>query len=52
MYILHSHIIVFVPNVVVKDILTQNDPGGIRGKWIAAILEYDIDIKPTNLIKG
>ena len=50
-YILHSHIISFVPNSVVKDILTQ-DPDGKRGKWIAIILEYDLEIKPTKLIKG
>eukprot|EP00253_Pinus_taeda_P024904 PITA_24904 len=25
---------------------------GKRGKWIANILEYDIEIKPTKLIKG
>ena len=50
-YILHSHIIAFVPHSVVKDILTQ-DPDGKRGKWIAVILEYDLEIKPTKLIKG
>ena len=50
-YIIHSHIIAFVPNSVVKDILTQ-DPDGKRGKWIAVILEYDLEIKPTKLIKG
>ena len=37
MYILYSHIIVYVPNVVVKEILTQNGPDGKRGKWIAII---------------
>ena len=41
-YILHSHIIAFVPNTVVKDILTQADPDGKRGKWITTLLEYDI----------
>jgi len=41
-----------VPNVVVKDILTQNGPDLKRGKWVAVILEYDIEIKPTKLIKG
>jgi hypothetical protein len=41
-----------VPNNSVKDILTQLDPEGRRGKWIAAILEYDLEIKPTKLIKG
>ena len=30
----------------------QTDPEGRRGKWIAAMLEYDLDIKPTKLIKG
>ena len=51
-YILYSHIISYVPNSVVKDILTQDGPDGRRGKWIATILEYDIEIKPTKLIKG
>ena len=50
-YILHSHVIAFVPNSVVKDIITQ-DPDGKRGKWIVVILEYDLEIKPTKLIKG
>ena len=50
-YILHSHIIALVPHIVVKDILSQ-DPDGKRGKWIAVILEYDLEIKPTKLIKG
>jgi ribonuclease HI len=51
-YILHSHTIAYVPNAVVKDILTHDNPDGRRGKWIAVILEYDIEIKPTKLIKG
>ena len=51
-YILYSHIIDYFPNSIVKDILTQDGPNGRRGKWIATILEYDIEIKPTKLIKG
>ena len=51
MYILHSHTIDYVPNIIVKDILSQ-DPDGKRGKWIVVILEYDLEIKPTKLIKG
>ena len=51
-YILHSHVIEFVPNTVVKEILTQADPDGKRGKWIATILENYLEIKPTILIKG
>ena len=51
-YIIHSHIIAFVPNTVVKDILTQPDVDGRRGKWIARLLEYDLEIWPTKLVKG
>eukprot|EP00253_Pinus_taeda_P027524 PITA_27524 len=52
MYILHSHILAYVPNATIKDILVQANPEGRRGKWIAALLEYDVEIKPTKLIKG
>lgn len=41
-----------MPNVIIKDIITQNGPDGKRGKWIAMILEYDTKINPTKLIKG
>eukprot|EP00253_Pinus_taeda_P002011 PITA_02011 len=51
-YILYSHVIAYVPSAVVKDILTQEGIEGKRGKWITNILEYDIEIKPTKLIKG
>ena len=51
-YILHSHIIAHVPTAVVKGILTQPDPEGRREKWIATLLEYDIEIRPTKFIKG
>ena len=52
MYLLHSHIIAHVPSTAVKGILTQPDPEGRREKWIATLLEYDIEIKPTKLVKG
>ena len=32
--------------------MVQYDSEGKRGRWIAKIMEYDIDIKPTKLIKG
>eukprot|EP00253_Pinus_taeda_P016307 PITA_16307 len=28
------------------------DPKGRQGEWIAALLEYDVEIKPTKLLKG
>ena len=51
-YVLHSHIIAYVPSNVVQIILTQLDLEGKRAKWIAVLLEYDIEIKPTKLVKG
>ena len=51
-YVLHSKVISYVPNVAVKDVLTQPDSEGKRGKWIAKIMEYDVDIRPTKLSKG
>ena len=51
-YILQSHIIAFVPAAIVKDILIQGDSEGKRGKWIAKIQDYDLDIRPTKMIKG
>jgi hypothetical protein len=51
-YIFHSHTIAYVLNAAVKDILTWDNLDGRRGKWIAMILGYDIEIKPTKLIKG
>ena len=51
MYVLHSTIIAYVPNSVVKTILTQPDIDRRRGRWITKILEYDLTIKTTNLVK-
>lgn len=52
MYVLQSGITSFVPTTLVKDILVQGDNKGRRGRWIAKIQEYEIQIKPTKLIKG
>ena len=51
-YISHSLNISFVPSSVVKDIITQPGPERKRAKWIATLLEYDLEIRPTKLIKG
>ena len=51
-YILHSHIIAYVPSVAIKKVLKKSDPDGRRAKWIAVLLEYDLEIKSSKLIKG
>ena len=35
-----------------KDILVQPDSDGKRGRWLAKIQEFDLEIKTTKLIKG
>ena len=52
MYILHSHVIDYVPRNVVKNILTEPNPGGEIEKWIAFLQEYELEINPTKLVKG
>jgi hypothetical protein len=51
-YVLHSRVIAYVPSAAVKDILIQPDIDGRRSKWIAKILEFDMEIKPTKMVKG
>jgi hypothetical protein len=51
-YVLHSKIIAYVPTSAVKDILVQPDSDGKRGCWLAKIQEFDLEIKPTKLVKG
>ena len=49
---MHSKILAYVPNAIVKEILTKPDFEGKRGYWIEKIMEYDIEINPTKLVKG
>jgi hypothetical protein len=51
-YILHAKVIAYVPSSSVRDVLIQLDIDGKRAKWIDKLIEFDIDIKPTKLIKG
>jgi hypothetical protein len=51
-YVLHSKATAYVPSTSVNDILIQRDIDRKRSKWIAKILEFDLEIRPTKLIKG
>jgi hypothetical protein len=51
-YVLHSRVIAYVPLAAVKEILIQPDIDRKRSKWIAKLLEFDLEIRPTKLIKG
>ena len=51
-YILHSKIIANVPSAAIKDFLTQPDADGRRAKWIEKLIEFNIELKPTKLVRG
>jgi hypothetical protein len=51
-YVLQSKITAYVRSDSIKEILVHPDSEGKRGKWIVKLLEYDMYIKPTKLIKG
>ena len=51
-YIFNSKVTTYVPSYSIKDILVQPDIDGRRGRWIEKILEFDLEINPTKLVKG
>jgi hypothetical protein len=51
-YVSYNKIKAYVPYPAVKDVLSQQDCMGTRGKWVSKIQEYDLEIKPTKIIKG
>jgi hypothetical protein len=51
-YIGYSRVVGYLSHPAVKDILGQQDSLGVRGKWVSKIQEYDLETKPTKLIKG
>ena len=32
--------------------MTHPDIDGKRAKWVSKLIEFDIEVKPTNLVKG
>jgi hypothetical protein len=42
----------YVPSASVTDILVEPDIDERRSKWIANILEFNLEIRPTKLMKG
>ena len=41
-----------MPSTPIKDVLTQPDADGRRAKWIAKMIEFNIELKPTKLVRG
>ena len=51
-YILHAKVLAYVPSAAVKDVLTYPDIDGKRAKWISKLIEFDIEVNLTKLLKG
>jgi hypothetical protein len=51
-YVLYSKVIAYVPSASLKEILIHPDIDRRRSKWISKILEFDLEIKLTKLVKG
>ncbi len=48
----HRKIQLLVPHASVKDFLLSRDINERRAGWITKVMEYDVDIKITKLVKG
>ena len=51
-YILRSQVIAIVPDAAVKSLLMQSEFGERRGKWMAILQEFDLEIHPMKLVIG
>jgi len=51
-YILHSKVTAYVLSALVKYVLTQLNIDRKRAKWIEKFIEFNIELKPTKLVKG
>jgi hypothetical protein len=51
-YVGYNKIKAYVSYPILKDVLSYQDFLGTRWKWVSNIYEYELDINPTNIIKG
>ena len=52
LYLLSSHTKMIVRHSVVRYLLIQKETGDRQGNWLTSLQEYDLEIKPTKLVKG
>ena len=48
----HNKIYLLVPHESVKDFLLRKDISEKREGWITKVMEYDVDIQVTKLVRG
>ena len=43
---------IIVPYIVVKNLLVQKQLGEKRAHWMTVLQEYDLEINPSNIVRG
>ena len=51
-FLLKTHTKIIVPFLAVRNLLVYKDVGEKRANWVTALQEYDVEIKPTSIVKG
>ena len=51
-YIHKNRTKVTVPHPAVRSLFVQKELGERRGNWVTTLQEYDLEFKPTSIIKG
>ena len=51
-YILKNRTKVIVLHPAVRSVFIQKELGERRGNWVISLQEYDLEFKPTSIVKG
>ena len=51
-YILKNRNKVIVPHPAVRSLFVQKELGERRGNWVTTLQEYDLEFKPSSIVKG
>ena len=51
-FLIKSHTKVMVSHPLIKIFLIQKDLGDKRENWVTTLQEYDLEIKPTKIVRG
>lgn len=51
-YVSHNKILVYTNHPDLRNYVIQGELGEGKVGWITQIMEYDIEIKPTKIIRG
>ena len=48
----HNKIHLLVPHTSVKDFILSKEISDMRARWVTKVMEYDVDIQITKLVRG